>query len=186
MIKLGITGSMASGKTTAAKLMSGKKYPLFSADKVVAGLYKNQIFIKAIAKKLKINPAKKIKNQIKTLLKKDGRKIKHIESIIHPFVREKMKKFLKKKNKLLILEIPLLLESKLINYFDVIVFINTKKQLRLKRYLKKNNDKKIFNFLNKRQITPLKKSRMCNHVINNNKSLSVLKKNVKKVIKLYE
>ena len=97
-----------------------------------------------------------------------------------------MKKFLKKKNKLLILEIPLLLESKLINYFDVIVFINTKKQLRLKRYLKKNNDKKIFNFLNKRQITPLKKSRMCNHVINNNKSLSVLKKNVKKVIKLYE
>ena len=65
MIKLGITGSMASGKTTAAKLMSGKKYPLFSADKVVAGLYKNQIFIKAIAKKLKINPAKKLKIKLK-------------------------------------------------------------------------------------------------------------------------
>ena len=37
---IGITGSIASGKTTVSNLMAGKKYPLFSADKTVFNLYK--------------------------------------------------------------------------------------------------------------------------------------------------
>ena len=39
---IGITGSIASGKTTVAHLMAGKKYPLFSADKAVSNLYKKK------------------------------------------------------------------------------------------------------------------------------------------------
>ena len=42
MIKIGITGSIASGKTTASKIISNKKGPLFSADKVVKELYKKK------------------------------------------------------------------------------------------------------------------------------------------------
>ena len=71
MIKLGITGSMASGKTTVAKLMSGKKYPLFSADKVVADLYKKKTFINLLVKTFKLNKKKNIKQQIKALVKKN-------------------------------------------------------------------------------------------------------------------
>ena len=41
MIKIGITGSIASGKSTAAQLIAKKKFPLFSADKAVLDLYKN-------------------------------------------------------------------------------------------------------------------------------------------------
>ena len=41
-IIIGITGSIASGKTTVAKIMSGKKHPLFSADKVVSKIYKKK------------------------------------------------------------------------------------------------------------------------------------------------
>ena len=39
MIKIGITGSLSSGKTTVSKMISRKKYPLFSADKSVLNLY---------------------------------------------------------------------------------------------------------------------------------------------------
>ena len=39
MMKIGITGSLASGKTTASKILSFKKGPLFSADAVVKKLY---------------------------------------------------------------------------------------------------------------------------------------------------
>ena len=35
MIKIGLTGSIASGKTTAGKIISGRRGPIFSADKVV-------------------------------------------------------------------------------------------------------------------------------------------------------
>ena len=41
MIKIGLTGSIASGKTTASKIISRKRGPLFSADDVVKKLYKN-------------------------------------------------------------------------------------------------------------------------------------------------
>ena len=35
MKKIGITGSLSSGKTTASKILSSRKGPLFSADLIV-------------------------------------------------------------------------------------------------------------------------------------------------------
>jgi dephospho-CoA kinase len=93
---IGITGSIASGKTTVARLMAGKKYPLFSADMVVSSLYKKKTFNKILIKKFKLNRKEKIKDQIKLILKKKGN-IYKLESVIHPFVRKEMVKFLKKK-----------------------------------------------------------------------------------------
>ena len=46
MIKIGITGSVSSGKTTASKILSLRKGPLFSADKIVQKLYTNKVFKK--------------------------------------------------------------------------------------------------------------------------------------------
>ena len=40
MFKIGITGSIASGKTTASQIISRRRGALFSADKVVRNLYK--------------------------------------------------------------------------------------------------------------------------------------------------
>jgi dephospho-CoA kinase len=178
---IGITGSIASGKSTVARLIAKKKYPLFSADKVVSDLYKNSRFIKLLAKKFKLREKKKIKNQIRLLVRKNNNKLKVLENIIHPIVRRKMNVFLKKKNKVLVLEIPLLIENKLDRYFDKIIFIDAKKKLRLKRYLKKNSEKKIFEMLNKKQLSPNIKKKACDLVINNNYSLAILEKNVKKI-----
>mgnify|MGYP006101800641 CR=1 FL=1 len=183
---IGITGSIASGKTTAAKLMAGKKYPLFNADKVVSNLYKDKKFVNILIKKFKLNKRKKIKEQIKLIIKKDIKNISKIEKIIHPLVRKEMKFFLKKKNKFLFLEIPLLVESKLNKNFDKLVFINAKKKIRLKRYLKKNGNRKTFNLLNNRQASPSVKKKICDYTINNNNSLVILKKNVKDFIKHHE
>ena len=186
MIVLGITGSIASGKSTVAKLIAKKKYPLFCADKTVLDLYKNKKFIKLLAKKFSLGNTKKIKSQIKLIIKKDKNKLEILETIIHPLVRKKINSFLKINAKILILEIPLLVENKLSRYFDKIILVNAKKKLRLKRYLKRNNDKKIFEILNNRQLSPIIKKKECDILINNNYSLEILKKNVKKFIKNYE
>jgi len=58
---IGITGSIASGKTTVAHLMAKKKYPLFSADIVVSNLYKKKKFNEILIKKFKLNNKKKLK-----------------------------------------------------------------------------------------------------------------------------
>ena len=58
-----------------------------------------------------------------------------------------MKNFLiTKKKKNLFYEIPLLIENKLMKYFDIIIFIKAKKKLRLKRFKAKGGDEKLFNF----------------------------------------
>jgi len=102
MIIIGITGSIASGKSTVAKLIAKKKYPLFSADKIVLDLYKNSKFIKLLVEKFKLSDKSKIKDQIRFLIQKNKNKIKALESIIHPIVRKKMNVFLKKKSKILV------------------------------------------------------------------------------------
>ena len=186
MIAIGITGSIASGKSTVSQFIARKKYPLFSADKAVLDLYKNSNFINLLVKKFKLNKKKKVKGQIKLLIKKNKNNLKKLESTIHPLVRKKMNSFLKKRNKILVLEIPLLAENKLNRYFDKIIFVDAKKKLRLKRYLKRAKDKKIFKILNKRQLSPAIKKKVCDLIINNNYSLVTLKKNVKKFMKHYE
>ena len=42
MKKIAITGSLASGKTTASKILSLNRGPLFSADKIVKNLYQKK------------------------------------------------------------------------------------------------------------------------------------------------
>ncbi len=182
---IGITGSIASGKTTVAHLMAGKKYPLFSADKFVSNLYRRKYFINTLVKEFNLKKNIKIKEQVKSILEKNRKNLYRLEALIHPLVRKKMKVFLKKKKKFLFLEIPLLIENKLNKYFDKIVFVNAKKKIRLKRYLIKNGDKKTFNLLNNRQLSPMVKKKSCDHTINNSFSLIILKKNVKNFINNY-
>tara|TARA_Y100000992_G_C21125927_1_gene424255 strand:- start:27 stop:605 length:579 start_codon:yes stop_codon:yes gene_type:complete len=188
MIKIGITGSIASGKTTAARIFAGKRYPLFNADKEVKDLYNQKYFKSKISKKFKIQNTKNIKSKIKKIIINNKVLIKDVEKIIHPLVRRKIKIFIKKnkKKKFIFFEIPLLIESKLMKDYDVIIFINSKKKIRLKRYLKRGRDKKIFNLLDKRQLPPSKKIKFCDYVINNNKNLKKLKKVIKSIKTKYE
>ena len=188
MIKIGITGSLASGKSTVAKLISGKKYPIFSADKVVKTIYKKRDFIKKARKRFNFKNTKNLKKKVKVLIKKDKKILKKLESIVHPLVRREMRNFMRanKKMKIIVFEIPLLIESKLTKYFDIIIFVGAKKNIRLRRYTAKGGDKKIFTILEKRQNKPSKKIKISDHVIYNNKSLRNLKKNVKFLITKYE
>ena len=94
-----------------------------------------------------------------------------------------MKIFMKKKSKIGLFEIPLLIENKLMKYFDVIIFVNAQRNKRLKRY-KGNNE--IFTTLDKRQIISSKKIKFSDHVINNNKGIIELKSKVADLINRYE
>ena len=187
MTKIGITGSIASGKSTVVKFLSGNKYPVFSADKVVKKLYQNKNFAFKIKKKFNLKNSKNLKNKIKNHISKDKNTIRKLELLIHPQVRKKMKLFMirNRKKKLLIFEIPLLIESKLNKYFDLVLFVGAKKTIRLKRFLSSGGSKKIFTILEKRQSKPKKKISMSDHVIYNNNSIKVLKKNVKVFLKRY-
>ena len=187
MIKIGITGSIASGKTTASKILSNKQGPLFSADREVKKLYKNKNFQQIIIKSFDIKKKYNLKKSLKEKIFSNKINIKKLEKIVHPLIRNKMGEFTKynKSRKILFYEIPLLIESKLMKYFDVIVFIRAKKKIRLKRFKLKGGNEKLFHIMNKKQLSDFRKVKFCDHVVINDKNLNILKKNILSIIKLY-
>ena len=188
MKKIGITGSLASGKTSASKILSYKRGPLFSADAAVEKLYKSKDFKLLIIKKFKIENKNNIKKSLKKLIIKNIKNLGKLEKIIHPKVRKKMLEFtsLNKNKKKLFYEIPLLIESKLMKFFDVVIFIKCKKELRLKRFKSKRGDRKLFNLLNKKQMSDKNKIKFSDHIVVNEKNLKILKKNLLSIMAKYE
>tara|TARA_E500000178_G_scaffold354450_1_gene423445 strand:+ start:488 stop:1054 length:567 start_codon:yes stop_codon:yes gene_type:complete len=188
MIKIGITGSLASGKTTASKILAGKRGPLFSADTAVKELYKDKNFRALLSRKFGIKNNNQIKKSLKKLIFKNSSNLKKLEKIIHPLVRKKMRKFTSqnKNKKMIFYEIPLLIESKLTKLFNVVIFIKSKKKIRLKRFKSRRGDKKLFNLLNKKQMSDNKKVRLCDYVVVNEKNLKILKKNLSTILSKYE
>ena len=187
MIKIGITGSIASGKTTASKILSRKRALLFSADKEVKRLYKNKNFQRLLIKKFNIKKKSNVKLLLKKIILKNKTSIKKLEKIIHPLIRKEMRDFSgkNKKQKILFYEIPLLVENKLMNYFNVIIFLKAKRSVRLKRFMAKGGEEKLFNLMNNKQLSDTKKIEFCDHVIVNEKNLNTLKKNLLDVIRAY-
>ena len=188
MTKIGVTGLLASGKSTVSKLIARKRHPLFSADLSVKNLYKKKAFIRIIKNKFKLKSTQNIKKKIRKIIKNDKKKLKELEHIIHPLVRKDMRYFLKKnKNKkILVLEIPLLIESKLMNYFDIIIFVNSSENKRIKRYIKNKGSAKMFKLLSRNQKNRKAKIKHSDYIVQNNTSLKELKKNVSIIVKKYE
>tara|TARA_B100000242_G_C42985200_1_gene457272 strand:- start:252 stop:818 length:567 start_codon:yes stop_codon:yes gene_type:complete len=188
MKKIGITGSLSSGKTTASKILSLKRGPLFSADLEVKKIYKKRSFINLICKKFSIQARSNIKKTLREKIIKDKLNIKKLEKIIHPIVRKEMWKFIKKhkKKQMSFFEIPLLIESNLMKKFDIIFFIKANQKNRLKRFKLKGGNKKLFKLLNNKQLSDMKKVKYCDHVVVNDKNKNILKTKLSYIMKQYE
>lgn len=188
MKKIGITGSLSSGKTTASKILSSRKGPLFSADLIVKKLYRKKSFKKLLQREFDIKNYFKIKSILKKKILRNNFNIKKLEKIIHPIVRKEMQKFIKRNRhkKYLFFEIPLLIESNLMNFFDIIFFIKANRKIRLKRFNLKGGEIKLFDILDKKQMKVSKKTRYCDHIIVNEKDLKILKTNLISIFKKYE
>ena len=184
MKKIGITGSLSSGKTTASKILSYRKGPLFSEDNEVKKIYKKNNLKKIISKKLNLKNYKNLKTVLRNKIINGDLNIKKVESIIHPIIRKEMNNFLKKnkKKRTLFFEIPLLIESKLMKKFDLIIFIKARKSIRLKRFKLKGGSQKLFNILDKKQLNDTKKIKYCDHIVVNENNLKILKKNLSNII----
>ena len=163
-------------------------YPVFIADNEVAKLYKKnrKIFIKlnkALPKYITQFPINK-QEVTKTILA-DKNNLKKVIHIIHPEVRKKMNIFLKKnkKSKIIVLDIPLLLENKINKRKDILIFIQSDKTEILKRLKKRQNfNSKILNRFRKIQLPLDYKRKKSNFIIKNNFTNRFLKKQIKYIL----
>ena len=127
MIRIGILGDIGSGKSYVSRKFG---YPVFDADNEVNKLYsKNKKIFKKLNKILPnyIYSFPINKTQIVNAILANKQNLKKIVSIVHLEIRKKLKIFLKKnrKRKIIILDIPLLLENKLNIKKDILVFVQS-------------------------------------------------------------
>ena len=185
MIRIGILGNIGSGKSYVAKKFG---YPVFDADYEVSKLYKKD---KKIFKKLKKKLPKYIssfpinKNEITKAILSNKVNLQKIISIVHLEIRKKLKLFIKKNRnkKVIILDIPLLLENKINNKDDILVFVDSKK-IEIEKRLKKrlNFNRKLINKFKKIQFSSSYKKRRSNFIIKNNFKKKSLNKSIKKIL----
>ena len=187
MVRVGILGSVASGKTFIANIFKELSFNIFSADNEVANIYKNnKIVNKKIAKffKLKLYKGKINKQDLRDSLKKNPKKFKFLNKTIHPIVRKRLAIFLSrfKKNKLVVLDIPLLVENKMLNFVDILVLVKTRSNSFLGRIKKRKNlDKQFLNILRKQQASEKIKESYADFIIYNS-SKNKVKLQVKNII----
>ena len=182
MIKIGILGDIGSGKSYVAKQFG---CPVFDADAEVTKIYKkNKICFNKLRNKLPryISSFPVKKKELSKAIIDNQNNLKKIIKIIHPIVRVNMNKFFRKnKNKrMVVLDIPLLIENKINKKNYILVFVDAKKkeiQRRLKKRPKYNV--KIFNKLKKIQLPLEIKKKKSKFLIKNNFKSYSLKKNVK-------
>jgi len=179
MIKIGILGDIGSGKSVVAKQFS---YPIFNADREVTKIYKTEksCYLK-LKKKLPkyINSYPVKKKELGRAILKNNNNLKKIVNIVHPLVRKRMNNFLKKnyKSKMVVLDIPLLIENKMYDKNFVLIFVEAKKSHINKKLKERSNyNKVLINNFRKLQTSIKIKKKLSHYVIKNNFRLPSIKK----------
>ena len=194
---IGLTGAIASGKNAVAQIFSKQAIEVFDADLIVHDLYQKNSFLIGEIEKLYpqtiVNKAVD-RNILAKLINNSPAILQNIENLVHPMVFQKYQEFLdenrQKNAKLAILNIPLLQENN--NYkTDIIIAVIANKDLRLMRYLKRenknfsNDETQHINFLtnkfillNQKQLSDEERIKNANYIIYNQGNFSDLEAQV--------
>lgn len=116
MLRLGLTGSIASGKSTVGRMLADFGVPVIAADDVVHDLYRAE----AVAPIEALFPGTTHNGEVdrpalSRQLVRTPHKLKDLEALVHPLVRTRIRAFLDKAERdgarLAVADIPLLFET---------------------------------------------------------------------------
>ena len=184
MIKIGILGDIGSGKSYVAQNFG---YPVFNADYEVAKLYQKN---RKVFNKLKKDLPKYIfsfpmeKKEISNAILANKNNLDKIIKIVHFEIKKKMNLFLKKykNSKIVILDIPLLLENKINN--DILIYVQSKRSNILKRLKKRKNfNQKLLKKFKAIQLPISYKKKKSQFIIKNNFTKKSVNDGIKSILK---
>lgn len=188
---IGLTGGIASGKSTVSELLSVFGFKVVDADKAAREAVKKgskglaqvrEVFgDEAIDENGEMN-----RRYMGDLVFNHPEKRLELNAIIHPIVRDIMeeeKQEYLKQGYNVIMDIPLLFENELENTVDEVWVVYTSESIQMDRLMQRNNlsleDAKARVYS---QISIDKKSRMADHVIDNLGDKLELKQNLERLL----
>ncbi len=183
---IGLTGSFGSGKSTVAEMLGKLGAVIIDADLIArevaepGGSAYNDI-VRYFGRDYINSDGTLNRKKIAEAVFTNKEKLKKLNSIIHPRVREKelqlMKKY--KDEKIVVFMIPLLFEVKFQKYIDRVIVVVVDDTIRIKRLTEKRKilPQEIENRL-KNQISQNEKVRLADYIIDNSGSLDKTRKQI--------
>ncbi len=133
---VGVTGPIASGKSTITSYLSNKGYIVLDADKFAHDSY-NDVNVKKTLKKEfpEVFISKEVdRKKLLSIVSENKEKMQLLNSIIHPYVYKKTQEGIdKNEGKNIVIDMPLLLNSPFLDACDIIVGVNAPLEERKKR-----------------------------------------------------
>ncbi len=176
---IGLSGSIASGKSTALKIFEKLGAEIICSDILAAknfDLFKDKI-------KEYFNTDEKA--QIAEKIFKNAQDKKWLEKLLHPLVLKEAESIIKQSTKkIIVFDIPLLFECGLEDSFDFTLCIYADFAIRLKRAISRKMTKQDFINRDKAQMLLEEKAQRANLVIFNNSNKRDLEEKIEKLFLL--
>lgn len=176
---LGITGGIASGKTTVTSYLKSKNIFVIDSDQIVHDLYE---FDKSMREEIEnllhidLNMQDYKKEIARIIFNNDSLRL-NLNQIIHPRVYQMIERLiaLNSHERLIVLDIPLLFETRMQNLCDWISVVYVSKQIQIKRLMLRNQMKEHDARLRIDSQMPLdEKRKLAHYVLDNQKDLKHL------------
>lgn len=190
MLKIGLTGSIAMGKSATSKMFAEQGVPIFDADAMVHVLYQKgyQGFetIKALCPEATMGNEVDRKILSAHILKNQDT-LKSIEKTIHPLLREIENEFFNQSAKsgktFIVFDVPLLFEMKSHENMDKIIVCSTTPEIQKQRAMQRDGmTQEKFEFILSKQMPDDEKKQYADYIIDTSISLEDAKQQVINVI----
>lgn len=191
-VVIGLTGGIASGKSTVSNMIKEMGITVVDADQIsrdVVELGKpayNKI-VEVFGVGILREDHTLNREKLGSLIFSDQKKREQLNEIVHPEVRKEMLQQIKEEKELkssaVVLDIPLLFESKLTYLVDKTILVYVDEQTQLKRLMERNDYKEEEAKLRIQSQLPLKdKRKLADEIIDNNGSLEYTHTQLKAVL----
>ena len=188
---VGLTGGIGSGKSSAVKIFKELGIDSIDADGVAKNILNlnksaRKLFIAEFGDKYILKNHKINRDLLRKDIFNDKSKIKKLESIIHPIVREEIFKFIQKSESIYtIIDVPLIFETKSEDFYNKIIVVDCDINTQISRASRRDNqsEESILKIIGN-QATSKERLSIADYVINNNSSFGNLKKEVIKTHQL--
>jgi len=188
MIKIGLTGSIAVGKSFVLSIFKTEyNIPVFSSDECVREIYRHNANLNNfIRDEILVSNNEFSSEDIANIVFKDCIKLKKLENYIHPLVKIERDNFinqeLNKKTKFVVIEVPLLFEKNLEHEFDKVILVDVSEDIQEKRALsRKNMSKEKYLSIIANQIPNNEKIKRSDFIINNHDEVTT-RNNIDKIV----
>ena len=170
---IGITGSIACGKSLVSNYLQEKGYTIIDADKIGHMALENDEVKKQLVNKfgksiLKDNEVNRV--TLGKLVFENNENLKELNNIIHPQIRKNISEQIQmhKNEKLVFVDVPLLFEAKFDDLVEKIIVISLDEKIQLERLMNRNSLSKEEALQRiKSQIPVREKEKLGDYVVDN-------------------